>query len=103
MPKQFHGDGFKETPIEGQEAARHRHLYTKLDDSFIPMTDDQYKAMVKGPERGTKDDALWKYLGPIIQVLQNWKMIAGAIAIALFIGGAPLVDRISEMLAGFLK
>ena len=43
--KQFHGEGYKESPIDGQEAARHRHMFNELDKNFVAIDDDAHKAM----------------------------------------------------------
>lgn len=31
----FDGDGFSKEPIEGDEAARHRHMYKEVSDGWV--------------------------------------------------------------------
>jgi hypothetical protein len=34
MTGKFHGDGFSETPLDGKEAAQHRHMYNEVSEEW---------------------------------------------------------------------
>lgn len=49
-----------------------------------------------------KVDDLWRWLGWIPQVMQNWKALMVAGAIAAMIGGRGFVENVSTWLTGLL-
>lgn len=34
----FDGEGFAQTPIDGEEAARHRHMYREVSREWVPIS-----------------------------------------------------------------
>jgi hypothetical protein len=39
MAKKFGGDGFSTDPLDGEEAARHRHMFQVVDDQWVSVGD----------------------------------------------------------------
>ena len=37
MTNKFHGEGFSKEPIEGDEAARHRHMYKEVSEEWVSI------------------------------------------------------------------
>ena len=42
---QFDGSGFKEGPIEGPEAAKHRHMFHELDRNYVKVDEGLLETM----------------------------------------------------------
>jgi hypothetical protein len=98
MAKQFDGNGFSKEPIDSEEAAKFRHLYKDIDESFVPMTKAELEAMKKSPTTTTQTEKMWKYFGPLVQVFEGWKTLVVFGIVLLFVGGKPLIDRIAAIL-----
>ena len=75
--KQFHGDGYKDDPIKGQEAARHRHMFSEIDKSWVPIDQNTLSAMKDG---GTVIQA--------IRIISSMLKVGGPVAIAGLAAGA---------------
>lgn len=73
----FDGGGFKETPLEGKEAAQHRHMFHELNRNWIKIDPDTLETM--------KDAAT---IANAFQILSGIVKVGGPVGLAFLAIGA---------------
>ena len=63
MAKKFTGEGFSVAPLDGEEAARHRHMFQIIDDQFID-------------------------LGGVVTLIRAWRIFVVILRTGAIVGGA---------------
>lgn len=79
MNDQFDGEGFKETSLEGKEAAQMRHMFHVLNRNWVSIDENTLKAMEDG---GTVIQAI-RIISAVIKIggpVALFGTIAGAYA-----------------------
>lgn len=75
--EQFDGEGFKETPLDGKEAAQVRHMFYVISRNWVAIDENTLKAMEDG---GTVIQAI-RIISAVIKV-------GGPVAVAGIAAGA---------------
>ena len=79
------------TPSERQQT---RYTNAKVINEMVDLSEIQ--------KRHEQHDQLWAYYGWVPTLLANWKVVAGAIAIAVIVGGQDMIANIAKILGGYV-
>ena len=94
MPHEKHIANIRDDELSPEERQQTRFSNARVINELVDP------AEIK--KRHSQHDLLWSHFGWIPTIMQNWKALLGAFAVAVFIGGQDMISNITRIMESYL-